>query len=71
MKQYTLNLLGMHKNIFIANVDIHTSFDRGKWLFMPEDSILDIYVGGLLSVGKGYKAYQEDFPIIDVCFLLI
>ena len=71
MRRYTLNLLHTHKNIFILNVDIHTSFDQGKWLLMPEDRILDIYVKKSRPVGKGIKSYRARFPMIDVCFLLI
>ena len=71
MRRYTLNLLHTHKNIFILNVDIHTSFDQGKWLLMPEDRILDIYVEKLRSVGVFLKSDRDGFPKIDVCFLLI
>ena len=51
----------------IAREDFHTLFDRGKWLLLPEDRILDVFLGSLstsLVTGRLY-ADRKKFPTFE------
>jgi hypothetical protein len=55
----------------IAKSDFHGLFDKGKWLLLPEERILDEYLNTLVSLGAELKLNRKNFPNINVCFFIM
>ena len=53
-----------------AKVDIHDIFDGGKWLLLPEDTIVNEFYNSLKINRSGEPIVEREcFPVLQVCLL--
>lgn len=55
----------------IASPSMHDAFNKLKWLLIPEEHILDLYLKSLNVSGAQSYAQREDFHDFPVCFFIM